>query len=135
MRIRLVDSAQFTRRLLNYDYDMVPYTWFNSLSPGNEQKFYWGSQGRTRPGTRNYMGVADPAVDAIIEEIVAARERAAVRVLDRLLTSGFYILPLYHAPGQWVGRWKHVQHSARRSLYGFLTETTWEAGNISTREK
>ncbi len=132
MRIRLVDSAQFSRRLLNYDYDMAPYTWFNSLSPGNEQKFYWGSQGREKPGTRNYMGVADPAVDRIIDAIVAARERekfvAAVRALDRLLASGFYILPLYHAPGQWVGRWKHLRHPARRSPYGFLVNTTWNAG-------
>ena len=129
MRIRLVDSAQFTRRLLNYAYDMVPYTWYNSLSPGNEQRFYWGSQGRTRPGTRNYMGVADPAIDAMIEEIVAARERepfvAAVRALDRLLISGFYVIPLYHAPGQWIGRWRRLHRPENPSLYGFLTETTW----------
>ena len=129
MRIRLVDSAQFTRRLLDYDFDMVPYTWYNSLSPGNEQRFYWGSAGRKRPGTRNYMGVADPAVDRMIDFIVAATERrpfvAAVRALDRLLVSGFYVIPLYHAPGQWVGRWQHLKRPERLSLYGFLTETTW----------
>ena len=131
MRIRLVDSAQFTRRLLSYDYDMVPYTWYNSLSPGNEQKFYWGSAGRERQGTRNYMGANDPAIDAVIDQIIAARERsrfvAAVRALDRLLTSHFYVLPLYHAPGQWVGRWKHLARPRAVSLYGFIPATTWDA--------
>ncbi len=132
MRIRLVDSAQFTRRLLSYDYDMVPYTWYNSLSPGNEQKFYWGSMGRERQGTRNYMGADDPAIDAVIEEVIAARERprfvAAVRALDRLLMSHFYVLPLYHAPGQWLGRWKHLRRPEKVSLYGFIPATTWWEG-------
>ncbi len=131
MRIRLVDSAQFTRRLISYDFDMVPYTWYNSLSPGNEQRFYWGSIGRKREGTRNYMGVADPAVDAMIDEMLAARGRprfvAAVRALDRLLVSGFYVLPLYHAPGQWLGRWKRLARPDTLSLYGFVQETTWTA--------
>ncbi len=131
MKVRQVDSAQFTRRLLAYDYDMVPFTWYNSLSPGNEQKFYWGSMGRKRQGTRNYMGVADPAIDRIIEDIISARERpafvAAVRALDRLLTSGFYVLPLYHAPGQWVGRWKRIARPKTVSLYGFLPRTAWSA--------
>ncbi len=131
MRIRLVDSAQFTRRLISYDFDMVPYTWYNSLSPGNEQRFYWGSIGRRREGTRNYMGVADPSIDAMIDEMLAARERphfvAAVRALDRLLISGFYVLPLYHAPGQWLGRWKRLAKPDAVSLYGFVRETTWNA--------
>ena len=131
MQVRLVDSAQFTRRLLNYDYDVAPYTWFNSLSPGNEQKFYWGSFGRKQPGTRNYAGIADPAVDATIEALIAARSRAelvsATRLLDRLLMSGFYVLPLYHAPGQWVGRWAHLKHPKTLSLYGFQLITTWDA--------
>ncbi len=130
MRVRLVDSAQFTRRLLNYDYDVAPYTWHNSLSPGNEQKFYWGSFGRKQPGTRNYAGIADKSVDATIEALIAARTRtelvAAARLLDRLLSSGFYVLPLYHAPGQWVGRWQHVKHPATLSLYGFQITTTWD---------
>ena len=129
LNVRKVDSAQFTRRLLAYDYDAVPYTWFNSLSPGNEQKFYWGSMGRARQGTRNYMGVADPAIDAVIDRIIAARDRkpfvTAVRALDRLLTSGFYVLPLYHTPGQWVGRWKRLHRPKALSLYGFLPSVTW----------
>ncbi len=131
MRVRLVDSAQFTRRLLSYDYDVVPYTWYNSLSPGNEQKFYWGSFGRRQQGTRNYAGIAEPAIDATIEALIAARTRpelvAAARLLDRLLVSGFYVLPLYHAPGQWVAHWDYVKHPKALSLYGYQITTTWAA--------
>ena len=61
--VRIVDSAQFSSLQKTYDYDMIPATWFNSLSPGNEQKLYFGSEGRTVEGTRNYPGIADPAVD------------------------------------------------------------------------
>ena len=69
-------------------------------------------------------------MDATIEALIAARTRnelvTAARLLDRLLTSGFYVLPLYHAPGQWVGRWRHVKHPKTRSLYGFQLVTTWD---------
>lgn len=130
--LRNVDSAQFQRRLLSYDFDMVPYTWENSLSPGNEQAFYWGSYGRTVEGTRNYMGVADPAIDAVIEAMLEAGDRegfvAAVRALDRLLIAGRYAVPLYHAPGQWVARWRHIARPAATSLYGFDSATAWYAG-------
>jgi peptide/nickel transport system substrate-binding protein len=87
MDIRQIDSAQFQRRLNSYDFDMIPFTWYNSLSPGNEQSFYWGTAGRTQEGTRNYMGADDPAIDKMIAELLAARDRAsfedAARGLDR----------------------------------------------------
>ncbi len=129
MAVRNIDSAQFQRRLQAYDYDMIPFTWYNSLSPGNEQRFYWGSDGRTTEGTRNYMGAADPAIDAVIDELLKARDHdrftAAVRLLDRVLRSGFYVLPLYHAPGQWIGHWSNVAFPDTPSLVGFLPETGW----------
>lgn len=131
MDLRQVDSAQFQRRLQTYDFDMLPFTWFNSLSPGNEQLFYWGSQGRDREGTRNYMGVSDPAIDAIIGEMLNATDHgdfvATVRVLDRLLRAGFYLLPLYHAPGQWIGHWENIKSPANHSLFGYLSEAAWAA--------
>ena len=78
---------------------MIPATWFNSLSPGNEQMLYFGSEGRTVEGTRNYPGIADPAVDAAIKAMLNAKTReefvAAVRAEDRLLVAGFYIVPFY----------------------------------------
>ena len=127
--IRKVDSSQFQQRLQTYDYDMIPFTWYNSLSPGNEQAFYWGSKGRKDPGTRNYMGVANPAIDKMIDEMVKAPSgetfSASVRALDRLLVSGFYIIPLYHANGQWLARWSHIKYPAITSNYGFRAESAW----------
>ncbi|HUE44726.1 MAG TPA: ABC transporter substrate-binding protein, partial [Aestuariivirgaceae bacterium] len=122
----------FQRRLLSYDFDMVPVSWDNSLSPGNEQVFYWGSFGRTAEGTRNYMGADDPAIDAVIDAMLEAGTRddfvAAVRALDRLLIAGRYIVPLYHAPGQWLARWSHIARPAETSLYGFDSATAWHTG-------
>ncbi len=129
MTIRQVDSAQFQRRLQTYDFDMIPFTWSNSLSPGNEQAFYWGSQGRTRDGTRNYMGADDPAIDNMITQLLSARNKAsfddAARGIDRLLLEGHYALQLFHPPGQWLARWNQVRRPAQPSLDGFLPETGW----------
>jgi peptide/nickel transport system substrate-binding protein len=128
-KIRFVDGAQFERRRQNYDFDMMPYTWQQSLSPGNEQSFYFGSDAADVPGTRNYMGAKNPAIDAMIASLLAAREReefqAAVRALDRVLMSGMYVLPLYHLPEQWIARWPAIERPARISLYGSPTETWW----------
>lgn len=129
MTIRQVDSAQFQRRLQTYDYDMIPFTWTNSLSPGNEQAFYWGSAGRTQEGTRNYMGAQDTAIDRMIVELLSARDDTsfddAARGLDRLLLEGHYALQLFHPPGQWLARWQQLKRPAQPSLYGFLIETGW----------
>jgi len=130
-RVRVVDAVQYDRRRLTYDYDMMEYRWDQSLSPGNEQAFYWGSAAADADGTRNYMGVKSPAVDAMIATLLAARERdqfvAAVRALDRILISGFFVVPLYHLPDQWVARWSRVEHPAETSLFGYLPETWWRA--------
>jgi peptide/nickel transport system substrate-binding protein len=129
MTIRTVDSAQFQRMLQNYDYDMVPATWYNSLSPGNEQTFYYGSAGRLTKGTRNYPGIADTDLDRMIGELLKAKSRAdfvaAVRALDRLLVNGHYVVPLYDAGGQWVARWKHIGRPDRQPLHGFEIRTAW----------
>jgi peptide/nickel transport system substrate-binding protein len=127
--VRIVDPAQFSALQTSYDYDMIPATWSNSLSPGNEQMLYFGSEGRTVEGTRNYPGIADPAVDAAIKSMLDARDRddfvAAVRAEDRLLASGFYAVPLYDAGGQWVARWKHIGRPDVQPLPGFEATTLW----------
>lgn len=127
--VRTVDAAQFSAIQKSYDYDMIPATWFNSLSPGNEQMLYFGSGGRTAEGTRNYPGIADPAVDATITAMLAAKTRedfvAAVRAEDRLLTSGFYIVPFYDAGGQWVARWNYIGRPDTQPLPGFEATTLW----------
>jgi peptide/nickel transport system substrate-binding protein len=128
-QVRLVDAVQFDQRRIAFDFDMMPYRWDQSLSPGNEQSFYWGSAAADQQGSRNYMGVRSPAVDAVIAAMLAARERpdfvAAVRALDRLLISGSYVVPLFYLPEQWVARWSSVRHPERTSLFGYLPETWW----------
>jgi len=128
-RVRVVDAVQYEGRRLTYDFDMIQNRWDQSLSPGNEQAFYWGSAAAEQPGTRNYMGVKSPAVDAMIAALLKAEDRgdfvAAVRALDRVLISGFYVIPLFYLPAQWVARWTTVGRPATTSLYGYLPETWW----------
>jgi peptide/nickel transport system substrate-binding protein len=128
-RVRVVDAVQFDRRSQTYDFDMMPYRWDQSLSPGNEQSFYWGSAAADAPGTRNYMGAKSPAIDAMIAAMLAARGRAdfvaVVRALDRVLMSGFYVVPLFHLPEQWVARWARIDRPKITSLFGYLPETWW----------
>ncbi len=129
MQVRLVDAVQFDKRRDNFDFDMLQYTWLTSLSPGNEQAFYWGSAAADQQGSRNYMGVKSAAVDATIAALLTASDRphlvAAVRALDRLLLSGFYVVPLFHLPTQWVARWSHIAHPRETSVFGYLPETWW----------
>jgi peptide/nickel transport system substrate-binding protein len=129
-RVRVVDAVQFEGRRLAYDFDMIQNRWDQSLSPGNEQAFYWGSAAADQPGTRNYMGVKSPAVDAMIAALLRAEGHddfvAAVRALDRVLISGFYSVPLFHLPGQWVAHWTTVRRPATTSLYGYLYESWWQ---------
>ena len=127
--VRMVDAVQFEHRRINFDFDMIENRWDQSLSPGNEQAFYWGSASADQDGSRNYMGVKSAAIDAMIAALLNARARedfvAAVRALDRVLISGYYVVPLFHAPEQWVARWNVVQHPTVTSLYGYLPETWW----------
>ena len=128
-QVRLVDAVQYDQRRLSFDFDMIEYRWEQSLSPGNEQSVYWGSAAADEPGSRNYMGVRSAAIDAMIAAVLRARARAdlvvAVRALDRLLISGFYVVPLFYLPEQWVARWSRIEHPARTSLSGYLPETWW----------
>lgn len=127
--IRSVDSAQYLQRQRTYDFDAMLMNYTSSLSPGVEQRFRWGSQSRDAEGTYNFAGVADPAVDAMIDHLVGARSReefvTAVRAYDRVLLSGFYVVPLYFQPEQWVARWASVQHPEQTSIYGVTLPTLW----------
>jgi peptide/nickel transport system substrate-binding protein len=128
-RVRVVDAVQYEGRRLTYDFDMIENRWDQSLSPGNEQAFYWGSAAADQPGTRNYMGVKSPAVDTMIAALLKAQDRgdfvSAVRALDRVLISGFYVIPLFYLPAQWIARWTTIGRPAATSLYGYLPETWW----------
>jgi peptide/nickel transport system substrate-binding protein len=128
--VRAVDAVQFDQRRLSFDFDMIQNRWDQSLSPGNEQAFYWGSQAADNQGTRNYMGAKNPAIDAVIAAILEARTRTdfvpAVRALDRALISGFYAIPVYSAQQQWVARWNRIERPATTALNGYLPETWWQ---------
>lgn len=126
---RLVDSAQYQARLTDYDYDMIVNRWWLSLSPGAEQSFYWGSEGVEKPGTRNYMGVASSAVDAMVNELTSARTRsdfvASARAIDRALSFGVYVIPFWYEPRDRFAWWSEQRKPQRESLYGFQPDVWW----------
>jgi peptide/nickel transport system substrate-binding protein len=127
--IRMVDAVQYDQRRITFDFDMIQYRWEQSLSPGNEQGFYWSSEAADQQGTRNYMGVRSKAIDAMIAAMLKATARedfvAAVHALDRVLMSGFYVVPLFYLPDQWVARWAYIRRPDKTSLSGYLPETWW----------
>jgi peptide/nickel transport system substrate-binding protein len=130
--VRSVDPVQFDQRRLAYEFDMIQNRWDQSLSPGNEQYFYWGSAAADNPGTRNYMGARDPAVDAMIAALLEAREHtdfvSSVRALDRALIAGFYTIPLFNVSEQWIARWNRIERPKATSLSGYLPESWWAKG-------
>jgi peptide/nickel transport system substrate-binding protein len=129
VQIKTADASQFTSLQKTYDYDMIPVSWFNSLSPGNEQNNYFGSNGRANEGTRNYPGIADPKIDAAIAAMLKAPDRAsfesAVRAEDRLLVAGHYMVPLTTKGGQWVAHWTYIGRPDKQPLTGFEATTLW----------
>jgi peptide/nickel transport system substrate-binding protein len=124
--IRLVDDAQFWRRLSTFDFDMVQWTWPVSPSPGNEQRLRWGSEAADRPGTLNYAGARSPAIDRMIDAMLSAESRedfvTAVRALDRMLLSGHYVVPLFHIAEQWLAYEASLRHPAAPAMLGLPIE-------------
>jgi len=110
---------------------MIIATYSASLSPGAEQVYRWGSISKDANGTFNFAGVADPALDKLINEIVSARSREAfvdaVRAYDRVLISGHYVVPLFHLPRQWIGYWTRLRQPEKTSLFGYQLDTWWAA--------
>jgi peptide/nickel transport system substrate-binding protein len=135
--VRAVDAVQFDQRRLAFDFDMIQNRWDQSLSPGNEQYFYWGSEAADNQGTRNYMGAKDPAIDAMIAFMLEAREHrdfvSAVRALDRVLMSGFYAIPLFNVQEQWIARWNRIERPKATALTGYLPETWWQRSVPQTK--
>lgn len=128
-RIRFTDSAQRWARMRTFDFDMIQWTWVASLSPGNEQMNRWSVESAATELSLNFAGVRDPAANALIDALLSARERpafvSAVRALDRFLISGDYVVPLYHAPTQWIAHWSHLDGPRTAPLWGFVIDTWW----------
>ncbi len=127
--LRATHSAQFERRRKTYDFDMIPWSWAASLSPGNEQLFRWSSSSAREDGTYNLPGVQNPAADAMIAAMLAATAyeefASAVRALDRVLLSGDYVIPLYYLPGQWIAHWNTLAFPERTPVSGFNLDSWW----------
>jgi peptide/nickel transport system substrate-binding protein len=133
VQVDLVDSAQFTARESEFDFDMTTIRRDLSLSPGNEQRLYWGRQGVDQPGSRNLMGMASPAAEAMIAAMLSAQSpedfTAAVRALDRVLTAGRYVVPIWQYD---IGRIAHIRqmkYTDTLPVYGdrggFMPEVWW----------
>lgn len=126
---RLVDDSQYQARKGSFDYDMTIASFSSSLSPGAEQRFRWGSVSQDMEGSFNFAGASDPAIDAMIDALLAARSREefvdAVRAYDRVLISGHYVVPLYHL-GEWrIAYWTRLAFPDKVPLYGPRLPTWW----------
>ncbi len=112
--VRTTDAAQYENRRVNMNFDMIMHFWGHSLSPGQEQAFYWSSKAADEPGTRNYPGIKSPVVDALCNAVTTAKEReelvAAVKALDRVLLWGHYVVPLGHRSKDYVAYWNKIEH-------------------------
>jgi peptide/nickel transport system substrate-binding protein len=120
-RVRLVDEVQYQRRRQKFDFDMMIGQWLASASPGNEQRNRWGSASAAQEASFNLAGAASPAIDAMIAALLAAESHddfiAAVRAYDRVLLSGFYVVPLFHASEQWLAHSRAIAHPERPPRY------------------
>jgi len=127
--VRTVDSAQYERRVKSFDFDIIVAGWGQSLSPGNEQRNYWGSKAADRPGSRNYAGIRNEAVDELINEIIFAKTRddlvAATRALDRVLMWNHYVVPTWHITYERTARWNRFGKPAKIPDYSVGFPDIW----------
>jgi len=129
VRVRTVDVSQYQNRLDSFDFDMIVGGWGQSLSPGNEQRNYWGSTTADRKGSRNYVGIKNPAIDTLIDKIIFAKNRtelvATTRALDRVLLWNQYVVPQWFSKGTRVARWNRFGIPAKTPDYQLGFPETW----------
>lgn len=128
-RVRTVDPSQYTNRVRSFDYDMIWGIWAETMNPGNEQADYWGSAAASQPGTRNYAGIADPAVDALIRMIIFAPNRdeqvAAIKAMDRVLLANHYVVPLFYSNNSRIAYWNTITRPAELPTYSLGFPDVW----------
>jgi microcin C transport system substrate-binding protein len=132
--VRTIDSSQYENRLRQWDFDIIIASWGESLSPGNEQRGFWGSQAADIPGSRNLIGIKNPAVDALIEQVIYSKSRAelvaATKALDRVLLWNNYVVPQWNYSYARTARWDRFSHPEAMPKYGqsaFPTIWWWNA--------
>lgn len=122
MSVRTVDAAHYQDRLRAFDFDMVVGSWGQSLSPGNEQRDYWGAEAADRPGSRNLVGIRDPAIDTLVEALIAAPDRESLmvrtRALDRVLQWNHFVIPQWYAPVDRLVFWDRFGRPDKVPLQG-----------------
>ncbi|MCF8476130.1 MAG: extracellular solute-binding protein [Pseudolabrys sp.] len=131
--VRTVDASQYENRLRQWDYDIITASWGQSLSPGNEQRGFWGSQAADVPGSRNVVGIKNPAIDKLIERVIFTKDRddlvAATKALDRVLLWNDYVVPQWTYGKQRTARWDRFSHPETMPKYGaaaFPTIWWWD---------
>ena len=128
-RVRTVDTAQYERRMDTFDYDMTVVLFPESLSPGNEQREYWGSQAADEQGSHNVLGIKSKVVDALVQELIQSPDRASLvartRALDRVLQYGYYVIPNFHLAAFRVAYWDKFRRPAISPKYGVGFDTWW----------
>ncbi|SIO20422.1 microcin C transport system substrate-binding protein [Bradyrhizobium erythrophlei] len=132
--VRTIDPSQYENRLRSWDFDIVVSSWGESLSPGNEQREYWGSQAADMAGSRNIIGIKNPAIDKLIERVIFTKDRddlvAATKALDRVLLWNHYVVPQWNYPKVRTARWDRFGQPAEMPKYGlsgFPTIWWWDA--------
>ncbi|MBL6931421.1 MAG: ABC transporter substrate-binding protein [Rhodospirillales bacterium] len=128
-RVRTVDTAQYLRRLETFDFDIITFVFGQSLSPGNEQRGYWGSEAADQNGSRNFIGIKDPVIDELIEKLIAAPNRESLinhtKALDRVLQWGHYVIPHWHLDYDRLVYWNKFQRPEKTPLAGAQFSTWW----------
>jgi microcin C transport system substrate-binding protein len=130
VNVRVVDTAQYENRLRQWDFDIIVASWGESLSPGNEQRGFWGSRAADQPGSRNLIGIKNSAIDKLIERVIFTKDRddlvAATKALDRVLLWNFYVVPQWTYGKQRTARWDRFGHPANMPKYGLAAfPTIW----------
>ncbi|HEX4192350.1 MAG TPA: extracellular solute-binding protein [Stellaceae bacterium] len=129
MSVRTVDPAQYENRMQNFDYDMTVIVIGESLSPGNEQREYWTSATADEKGGQNYMGIKNKAVDALVDDVINAKDRpslvTATRALDRVLSWNHYVIPNWHFPYFRIAMWDKFARPKVSPPYALALDTWW----------
>jgi microcin C transport system substrate-binding protein len=127
--VRTVDTAQYRQRMDTFDFDMTTVRIGETNSPGNEQRDFWSSESAKREGGRNLMGIASPAVDELIELVIAAKTRedliTRVRALDRVLLWGFYMIPHFYIAADRLLYWDRFGRPEIVPTEGLAIDTWW----------
>ena len=127
--VRRVDTSQYINRVRSFDFDMIVGGWGASESPGNEQRGYWTSAAADSPAAQNYAGVSDPVVDELVELLINAPDRESLvarsRALDRVLLSGYYVIPNWHLPMQRILYWDKFSRPDVTPRTGTSTSYWW----------